>query len=65
MEKSIGTCKYCGEKIRVGNKYVWLDGYMHHRDCLEEITVEEWLELLGEAILEADYSDLDEEWEAM
>lgn len=64
---SIGVCNECGEDIIVGEKYVCLDGYKYHRECLEEISVEEWLSMMGENIKEADYSDLydDEERETM
>ena len=52
-KNSIGICKECGEAIIFGEKYAEIDGYKYHEECLDELTVKEWLDILGERICEA------------
>lgn len=52
-----GKCKVCGEAIFSGDSYAEIDGQMYHEDCLDALTVSDWLDMLGESIqiAEVDY----------
>lgn len=52
--ESIGACECCGEPIYVGDTYAKIDGEKYHKECLEELSVDEWLELIGVKVQEAE-----------
>lgn len=52
--KSIGECAHCGEPIFIGEQYAQIGYEDYHKDCLDELSTADWLQLLGADIKEAE-----------
>lgn len=62
--ESIGVCEKCGQPIYVQERYAKIDSKLYHEDCLDEFSVDDWLQMLDTSIKEAepyepDYDDYD------
>lgn len=51
---SIGECESCREPIFVGDEYAEIEGEKYCKDCLDDFTTSDWLDLFGEKIREAE-----------
>ncbi len=54
LPNSIGTCEACGAHIYIGDRYADVNGFLYHDHCLSDFGTEEWLDLLGSYIQEAE-----------
>ena len=51
---SIGECIECCKPIYIGENYAIIQGELFHEECLEEFSVDDWLDMLGSSVKEAE-----------
>lgn len=51
---SIGECEHCHYPVYVGDNYADIDGELYCEDCLNNFSTDEWLDLLGASLKEAE-----------
>lgn len=58
--QAVGKCAYCDEPIYVNEEYADVYGNSYHKECLEEFSIKDWLDILGVSIKEAELPDVDD-----
>lgn len=56
--EAVTRCSRCGEEIMPGYKYMALCDGDICEECLEDFSVEDWLELIGEDLIVAEREEI-------
>ncbi len=57
---AVFICEICEGSIVVGDEYVDFKGDYYHRECFDELSTDELLEIIGGELREASEEDIDD-----